>query len=445
MMVETIVAKRQLGSGRWDRALMKKMVELSVADNYEEAKEEWIATGNVWWGGEDNMPNWVENSQMGRGKCLCGHSVVYHFEIVNTENGIVECVGSDHINTYLIMKEISQRTGKDINDITQGDIDKWIQERTKTMMAKAWMHQHGKMFDEIYERIKEIDILTNVKGYPNLVWNYDSENPQYVWKSSLRKKSEGSPTDRYYKMASIVWRWEHPDNSRAQSQSRGYPTDKLWQDMIIFDAMCNISHRANYEVMLSQQQEKTVAELARREERRVRDEARRQRTLEDQRRREAERLEEERIYNLPENVEARRVAQERERERRRIVREEREARMARDKAERLAKNTRNLDNHSDNENFIQMCQYYGVEPFDSKLGKTDWEMSFLRNIQMKMSDKHSLSANQLDSLKDILRTKATSKQIKYLEDLGYSPENPEWRLGLTRKEASKEITRIKEE
>ena len=104
MMVETIVAKRSLGQGHWDRKLMERMVELSVADNYEEAKEEWIATGSVWWGGDENAPEWVLNSQQGVGKCLCGHSVVYHFEIVNTENGVVECIGSDHINTYLIMK-----------------------------------------------------------------------------------------------------------------------------------------------------------------------------------------------------------------------------------------------------------------------------------------------------------------------------------------------------
>ena len=128
-MADTIVAKRELGEGKWDKVLKRRMVELSVADNYNDAKEEWIATGQVWWGSDDETPDWVANSQMGRGKCLCGHSVVYHFEIVNTENGIVECVGSDHINTYLIMKEIANRTGRDIEDITEGEIDTWIQER----------------------------------------------------------------------------------------------------------------------------------------------------------------------------------------------------------------------------------------------------------------------------------------------------------------------------
>ena len=46
-VTEKIEAKRDLGEGRWDRVLKQKMVELSVADNYEDAKKEWKATGNV--------------------------------------------------------------------------------------------------------------------------------------------------------------------------------------------------------------------------------------------------------------------------------------------------------------------------------------------------------------------------------------------------------------
>ena len=44
-----IEARRELGTGHWDRKLMKNLVELSVADDYNEAKDEWIATGNIWW------------------------------------------------------------------------------------------------------------------------------------------------------------------------------------------------------------------------------------------------------------------------------------------------------------------------------------------------------------------------------------------------------------
>lgn len=444
-MAETIVAKRQLGSGRWDRALMKKMVELSEADNYEEAKEEWIATGNVWWGGEDNMPDWVSNSQMGRGKCLCGHTVVYHFEIVNTENGVVECVGSDHINTYLIMKEISKRTGIDIADITQGDIDKWIQERTKTMMAKAWMHQNGEQFNDIYDRIKEIDIMVNAKG-TNMYWH--SVTQEYKYSSVLRKKAQGEPTSNYYHMASIVWRWEHPDNSRAQSRSRGYPTDKLWQDMIIFDAMCNVKHRESYEKKIAYAQKRTDEELERREARRVREEARRQRILEEQRERAAIKAEQERVYNLPENVEARRIEAEAKAERARIIREERAARDAKAQQIKLANATIYLDTPSmiSDDSFEQMCNYYGFRVFDSKLGTSAWEMSFLKNVKTQLSDKKTLTNSQITKLKEILSKMATPAQLNYLQDLFYAPEdNQEWRKNLTRKQASEEIEKLKGE
>ena len=41
-------------------------------------------------GGNDVMPDWVRNSTMGVGKCLCGHvEAVYHFEIQNTEMEIL--------------------------------------------------------------------------------------------------------------------------------------------------------------------------------------------------------------------------------------------------------------------------------------------------------------------------------------------------------------------
>ena len=42
-------AKRTLGEGRWDKILKREMVALSVADNYDEAKYEWKATGEVWY------------------------------------------------------------------------------------------------------------------------------------------------------------------------------------------------------------------------------------------------------------------------------------------------------------------------------------------------------------------------------------------------------------
>jgi len=342
------------------------------------------------------------------------------------------------------MKEISQRTGKDINDITQGDIDKWIQERTKTMMAKAWMHQNGEQFDAIYERVKDIDILINAKN-TNLYWHGVSQ--EYKYSSSLRKKAEGAPTSNYYRMASIVWRWEHPDNSRAQSQSRGYPTDKLWQDMIIFDAMCNVKHRQDYNNKILYAQTQTAQELEQREVRRVRDEARRQRILDDQRERAANQAERDRIYNLPENVEKRRLVEEERIERDRIIREEREAREAKAKEMKLADATQYLDGaYGLGEEFEQMCNYYGIRAFDSKLGSSAWEMSFLKSVKQQMVDKKSLSGTQISKLKEILNKMATPAQLNYLQDLFYAPEdNREWRKNLTRKQASEEIEKLKGE
>ena len=65
--------KRGLGTGHWDMKLKKKMVELSVADNYDEAKLEWRATGEVYWGSESGMPAFAAKHP---GECLCGHHIV---------------------------------------------------------------------------------------------------------------------------------------------------------------------------------------------------------------------------------------------------------------------------------------------------------------------------------------------------------------------------------
>ena len=128
-MEELVLPKRALGNGKWDRMLKKRMVELSVADNYEEAKHEWVATGRIWYipflgdyAERDNNYlnefNAESNCTHHTGKCLCGHRIVWHFEIHNTENDNYEIVGSDHIESYLIIREISERTGLSEDEIT---------------------------------------------------------------------------------------------------------------------------------------------------------------------------------------------------------------------------------------------------------------------------------------------------------------------------------------
>lgn len=54
--------RRELGQGRWDKILMKRMLALSVSDDYTVARDEWIATGDVWWSGSYSVPDWVQNS-----------------------------------------------------------------------------------------------------------------------------------------------------------------------------------------------------------------------------------------------------------------------------------------------------------------------------------------------------------------------------------------------
>ena len=157
-----VIKMRELGNGHWDKALMRNMVHLSTADNYEEAKDEWLATGNVWWVGNGEIPDWVANTNH-QGKCLCGHNIVYHFEILNTTNGVRECVGSDHINSYLIMRQIAQEKGIDISSITEQEVEDWKKKRVGSMKAEAWWKENGTSFDRMFEKVKEIDVWFNAR------------------------------------------------------------------------------------------------------------------------------------------------------------------------------------------------------------------------------------------------------------------------------------------
>jgi hypothetical protein len=234
-----ITMSRELGNGRWDRVLKARMVELSEADNYDDAKEEWEATGKVWWGGinrNGSVPSWVEKHPR---ECLCGHKIVYHYEIHNTKNGIRECVGSDHINSYLILKSINESTGIAIADITDAMIEEWISVRVQGMKAEAWWAENGEEFTMMFNAIKDIDLRINVRetGY---YWDYEYKMNRP--KTRIRKKG----SDSY--MASIVWRWNHPDNAKAQINTRGYPNKMLEMDLRSF-----YSNMARYSVSLNEE------------------------------------------------------------------------------------------------------------------------------------------------------------------------------------------------
>lgn len=230
-MNEVIDPRRKLGTGHFDRKLMERMVELSVADNYEEASKEWFATGNVYWGGME-LPDWWDTPN----KCLCGHRIVYHFEVQNSENGNMIMVGSDHINTYQIMRYIVEerrKRGEVIHedDITDEMIDEWLKERVSSMMQTAWWHNYGAAFEKMFNAIKEYDLRVNVRIRK---WEYNAQYGASLPVTQIRKVGKGTQFEDDYQMASIVWRWNHPDNPRAQINSRGYPNEKLWTDLQLF-------------------------------------------------------------------------------------------------------------------------------------------------------------------------------------------------------------------
>lgn len=430
--MESIIAKRELGHGRWDKALKRKMTELSVADNYDEAKEEWIATGEVWWDGNDEIPDWVSNSQMGTGKCLCGHIVKYHFQITNTENGVVECVGSDHINTYLIMRAIAEDEGISIDAITDEKIQEWIDVRTKSMKAEAWWKANGAGFEMMFDSVKEMDLFFNVREGGKT--NYNPETQWYETEKYMRKRAEGQFGSPEYKMASIVWRWNHPDNPKAQINTTGYPNDNLMKDLSYFYVMqSQYLPRFNH---AKKRREERIAELA---EARLRQQQRLERERIARQEREAER---QRIYNLPENVEKRRLQTIEEEKRRAEAREMRrlqeiEAQKLR-KARAIRRQMEEEDTLRDNNSeFENLCGYYGIPVFDETYAGNDWERGFLSSVKEQMMSGKTMSKGQIETMKRILTHEpATTKQINYLISLGFEGET----MALTKMQASKLIS-----
>lgn len=232
-------AKRTLGEGRWDKILKREMVALSVADNYDDAKYEWKATGEVWWQGIGTpRPAWASEHP---NKCLCSHSIVYHFEIENTETGHRDCVGSDHINSYMVLRAIQDEMGIEPDAITEEMIEEWIKVKVQSMMATSWWNENGEIFQEMFDEVKELDLRINVHYTGKFV--YDAKLGVSVPETRLRKKSSGEYGTEEYKMSSIVWRWNHPDNPKAQINTKGYPNERLMNDLTSFSISIN-RHKA---------------------------------------------------------------------------------------------------------------------------------------------------------------------------------------------------------
>ena len=229
-------SKRALGNGRWDKILKRKLTILSDAEDYEEAKSEWRVTGRCWWGHQRGrtVPQWVDQTNH-TGECLCGHNIVYHFEIENTENGTVECLGSDHITSYLILRGLMEETGLAESEITEAMIKEWIKVRVTSMKAESWWEENGELFEDRFNAVKDYDLRINVIETNKKYWDDDLQMFRKVTK--IRKKGSGEAGMYFlpnFKMASIVWRWNHPDNPKNQQTRRGYPDRKLLSDLLFF-------------------------------------------------------------------------------------------------------------------------------------------------------------------------------------------------------------------
>tara|TARA_R100000781_G_scaffold84689_1_gene52137 strand:+ start:2075 stop:3229 length:1155 start_codon:yes stop_codon:yes gene_type:complete len=371
---------RELGEGRWDKKLISNMVNLSKADNYDDAKHEWIATGNVWWNGLGDAPDWATNHIH---KCLCGHDIVYHFEIHNTETDVRECVGSDHINSYLIFRAIKEETGLADDQITDEMIEEWITVRVEALKKNAWWKLHGDEFTRMFNRVKDLDLRVNVRKKGRY---YDATYKMYRDKTFLRKASEGKFGTPGYRMASIVWRWNHPDNPKSQSNRKGWPNQKLYNDLMMF--FFNV--------------EKAEADVAKQDK-----------------------ILERRAESLEEYA---------KREQRRKQRE----------FERKEKVVSTLDEITHKEEFTTACEYYGLKPFVPEQGKDNWEERFLKDVKQKMTKGTILSENQVQKLWEILDgdgkvEPATQRQKDYLIRLGFEGDLDE----ISKHDASTEIKKIK--
>jgi hypothetical protein len=231
-------------------------------------------------------------------------------------------------------------------------------------------------------------------------------------------------------MSSIVWRWNHPDNKKwfyyhdetgerikkskyqelsyserwnysrgdeqesvAQKDTRGWPNQRLWNDLQIF--------------FFDLERQKGI--LAAKDEER------------------AERV----AFVVKERQE--------QAERRRKEQEEYEAREAiRREKRRLEQieHQKKLD-----EAFEVFCDENDLPLFNSDYGENNWEKTFLRDMIRKINSLRVMSSKQKSRVIKIVNRvsePATEKQLAYVRSLGGQP-NKDW----SKREASREIERLK--
>ena len=374
-MEEIIEAKRDLGEGRWDKILKRKMVELSFADTYEEAKDEWETTGKVYkhthYGQE---PDWVTDTGH-LGYCLCGRNIAYHFQVENTVTGVKDVVGSDHIGSYLIIRQIMKDANLRQEDITDAMVEDWLKVRIQTMKSDAWWEENGEHFNEMFTAIQQLDARINVKD--KLL--HRSQVIGYYTHSNLMTRAKGKFGDYGYQMASIVWRWNHADNSKNQVTKYGYPNDRLWADLNLFYALREV-HQATVD-----NEDKDIQIQ--------------QRIYNESRKREAERAERFREKRRLENL-AWEAGRE-ERERLATIREnERKILQAANSKRRREKAKELFEKKS--EQFLMMCDYYNMPSEIDTNDLSNHELYSITVIKAMIEEGRILQSSHLMTLKRIL-------------------------------------------
>jgi len=377
-MEEIIEAKRGLGEGRWDKILKRKMVELSFANTYEEAKDEWETTGKVYkhaHGGQE--PDWVKETEH-LGYCLCGRNIAYHFQVENTVTGVKEVVGSDHIGSYLIIRQIMKTLNLNQEDITDAMVDDWLKSRIQTMKSDAWWEENGEHFNEMFTAIQHLDARINVKdkGWTRKGTNH---NGQFYMFSNLMTRAKGKFGDYGYKMASIVWRWNHADNPKNQVTKYGYPNDRLWADLNLFYALRTVHQKivADEDKVGAKYTEKWLKHQA--------DSAKKAEELREKRRLEAIVWEEGRA----------------ERERLARVAELKIERLRRKRLAKRREEAKTLFSKK-SERFEEMCDYYGIPSKINVDGLDNHALYSITVIKEMLEEGKTLQGSHLRTLKTIL-------------------------------------------
>ena len=360
-------------TGAYNVALKERLTALSEADEWKEAKTEWKATGNVWYipfnshHMNDRLPEYHRNKHPH--ECVCGHKIAWHFEIINTKNDVREIVGSEHIGFWMVVRYLKENLNIPEDMITKERVDMWLKESIKTMKAEWWWSEFGTLFEQWWELISETDLRINsTRG--NSYWDYDTNRTEF--NRHIRKFKVGEFGTPEYQMSSIVWRWNHPDNVRAQINGRGYPNDALWADMMLFVA--NIEqHNAELQA-IDEEREQRINYVI--EERRVAAEAQRKRDIE---------------------------------RRKRLEKEAEERRLKQIERQKL------LDTA-----FERTCEDWGVPEFSVDDARTEFERSFLLSMIERISNMEPISDKQRKYIIRIVmnvQNPASEKQLSYIRSL----------------------------